>query len=123
MLITALLAVHVAGVSAQSLAIATDDGLVAPILKDCDSKSLAELSAACQRLIERAKASNPDALPPLRDEFKRTAELVKEAVETSPGASMSSGHDVDCNRCGAWAVFSVATKIPGPWDEVLPVTK
>ena len=41
-------------------------------------------------LIERAKASNPDALPPLRDEFKRTAELVKEAVETSPGASMSS---------------------------------
>jgi phage/plasmid-like protein (TIGR03299 family) len=41
-------------------------------------------------LIERAKAPNPDELPPLHEEFKRTAELVKEAVETSPGANMSS---------------------------------
>jgi phage/plasmid-like protein (TIGR03299 family) len=41
-------------------------------------------------LIERGKAANQDALPPLRDEFKRTAELVHEAVENSPGADMSS---------------------------------
>jgi hypothetical protein len=25
------------------------------------------------------------------------------------------GNDVDCDRCGAWAVFNAATKIPGPW--------
>jgi len=30
------------------------------------------------------------------------------------------GNDVDCDRCGSWGVFSVATKIAGPWDEVLP---
>ncbi len=30
------------------------------------------------------------------------------------------GNDVDCDRCGAWAVFAVAAKISGPWDEVLP---
>ena len=41
-------------------------------------------------LIERAKAGNSDDLPPLRDEFKRTAELVNDALHTSPGASMSS---------------------------------
>lgn len=28
------------------------------------------------------------------------------------------GNDVDCDRCGAWAVFAVAAKIPGPWDAV-----
>ncbi|MHC4552690.1 MAG: dihydrolipoamide acetyltransferase family protein [Planctomycetota bacterium] len=42
------------------LAIATDDGLVAPILKGCGGKSLAELSAACQALIEKAKAKKLD---------------------------------------------------------------
>jgi sulfatase maturation enzyme AslB (radical SAM superfamily) len=26
------------------------------------------------------------------------------------------GNDVDCNRCGAWGVFSMAAKMPGPWD-------
>ncbi len=26
------------------------------------------------------------------------------------------GNDVDCDRCGAWGVFSTACKIPGPWD-------
>tara|TARA_R110000868_G_scaffold42813_1_gene144365 strand:- start:2129 stop:3157 length:1029 start_codon:yes stop_codon:yes gene_type:complete len=41
-------------------------------------------------LIERAKAGNPNALPPMRDEFKRNAEAVREAVETSPGADLAS---------------------------------
>ena len=26
------------------------------------------------------------------------------------------GNDVDCDRCGAWGVFSAATKLAGPWD-------
>jgi MoaA/NifB/PqqE/SkfB family radical SAM enzyme len=26
------------------------------------------------------------------------------------------GNDVDCDRCGSWAVFASAAKIPGPWD-------
>jgi MoaA/NifB/PqqE/SkfB family radical SAM enzyme len=26
------------------------------------------------------------------------------------------GNDVDCDRCGSWAVFSAAAKLPGPWD-------
>lgn len=30
------------------------------------------------------------------------------------------GNDVDCDRCGAWAVFASAAKTPGPWDAVLP---
>ena len=30
------------------------------------------------------------------------------------------GNDVDCDLCGAWGVFAVAAKIPGPWDEVVP---
>ena len=30
------------------------------------------------------------------------------------------GNDVDCTRCGAWGVFALAAKMPGPWDEVLP---
>lgn len=38
------------------LAVATDDGLVAPILKDCGKKNLYELSAACAELVERAKS-------------------------------------------------------------------
>jgi phage/plasmid-like protein (TIGR03299 family) len=41
-------------------------------------------------LIERAKAGNPNALPPMRDEFKRNAEAVREAVEVSPGADLAS---------------------------------
>ena len=28
------------------------------------------------------------------------------------------GNDVDCDRCGAWGVFSTATKIKGPWDDL-----
>ncbi len=30
------------------------------------------------------------------------------------------GNDVDCDRCGAWAVFAVAAKISGPWDDIVP---
>lgn len=26
------------------------------------------------------------------------------------------GNDVDCSRCGAWGVFAMAAKMPGPWD-------
>lgn len=35
------------------LAVSTDEGLVAPIVKDCGSKTLRQLSAACRELIER----------------------------------------------------------------------
>lgn len=28
------------------------------------------------------------------------------------------GNDVNCDRCGAWGVFSTATKIKGPWEDV-----
>ena len=28
------------------------------------------------------------------------------------------GNDVDCDRCGSWGVFSVAAKIPGPWNQI-----
>lgn len=28
------------------------------------------------------------------------------------------GNDVDCDRCGAWAVFATAAKRAGPWDDV-----
>lgn len=38
------------------LAISTDEGLVAPILKDCGNKTLKELSAACSELVERTKS-------------------------------------------------------------------
>jgi len=26
------------------------------------------------------------------------------------------GNDVDCDRCGSWGVFSMATRLDGPWD-------
>jgi phage/plasmid-like protein (TIGR03299 family) len=41
-------------------------------------------------LIERAKADDLDTLPPLHQEFSNTADLVYQAVETSPGHDMSS---------------------------------
>jgi len=41
-------------------------------------------------LIERGKASSNDNLPALRDEFKRTALAVRDAIETSPGSDMAS---------------------------------
>ena len=43
-------------------------------------------------LVERGKAKENDlnVLPPLRDEFTHTAELVHDAVETSPGSQLSS---------------------------------
>jgi phage/plasmid-like protein (TIGR03299 family) len=42
-------------------------------------------------LVERGKmADNLNTLPPLRDEFKRTASNVMEAIEISPGASLTS---------------------------------
>ncbi len=64
--------------------------LASKTAKDFDvSNFIAELLQP-NLLIERAKAPNPDALPPLHQEFARTAELVHEAVETSPGASLSS---------------------------------
>ncbi len=28
------------------------------------------------------------------------------------------GNDVDCDRCGAWVVFWMASKMPGPWRDV-----
>jgi MoaA/NifB/PqqE/SkfB family radical SAM enzyme len=30
------------------------------------------------------------------------------------------GNDVDCDRCGGWAVFATAARMPGPWDALLP---
>lgn len=41
-------------------------------------------------LLERGKASNQNELPPLRDEFKRTALAVSEAYEVSPGSTLAS---------------------------------
>ena len=41
-------------------------------------------------LIERGKASSNDNLPALRDEFKRTALTVRDAIETSPGSTIVS---------------------------------
>ena len=41
-------------------------------------------------LIERAKSNNPEALPPLHEQFARTAVAVREAIETSPGADLKS---------------------------------
>jgi phage/plasmid-like protein (TIGR03299 family) len=41
-------------------------------------------------LLERGKATNISTLPPLRDELKRTASKVLEAIETSPGANLAS---------------------------------
>lgn len=29
------------------------------------------------------------------------------------------GNDVDCDRCGSWGVFSMAAKLPGPWDAAI----
>jgi len=39
------------------LAISTDDGLVAPIVKDCGKKSLMQIAVACKDLIERTRAN------------------------------------------------------------------
>jgi len=41
-------------------------------------------------LLERGKAANQNELPPLRDEFKRTALAVAEAYEVSPGSTLAS---------------------------------
>lgn len=41
-------------------------------------------------LLERGKAADQNKLPPLRDEFKRTALAVSEAYEVSPGSTMAS---------------------------------
>ena len=41
-------------------------------------------------LIERGKAADISKLPPLRDEFKRTAQMVRDAVDLSPGAGLES---------------------------------
>jgi hypothetical protein len=30
------------------------------------------------------------------------------------------GNNIDCNRCGAWGVFFSASRLNGPWDDVLP---
>jgi phage/plasmid-like protein (TIGR03299 family) len=43
-----------------------------------------------QLLVERGKAPDPEALPPLRDEFKNTAEMVHDAFSTSPGSELAS---------------------------------
>jgi len=31
------------------------------------------------------------------------------------------GNYVDCDRCGSWGVFAAAAKLPGPWDELMPL--
>tara|TARA_Y100000310_G_scaffold344528_1_gene457767 strand:+ start:2135 stop:3163 length:1029 start_codon:yes stop_codon:yes gene_type:complete len=41
-------------------------------------------------LVERGKTTEFSSLPPLRDELKRTASNVLEAIETSPGATLAS---------------------------------
>jgi len=41
-------------------------------------------------LIERGKSDSFESLPPLRDEFSRTAENVLDAIETSPGSQLKS---------------------------------
>ena len=41
-------------------------------------------------LIERGKSDSFENLPPLRDEFSRTAENVLDAIETSPGSQLKS---------------------------------
>ncbi len=56
-----------------------------------------------------------DNCPPLRTVMPL---YVKDEEFTSPFCC--HGNNVDCDRCGAWVVFSHAAKIPGPWDEVLP---
>lgn len=33
------------------------------------------------------------------------------------------GNNADCDRCGAWVVFSHAAKLAGPWDALVPPTK
>jgi MoaA/NifB/PqqE/SkfB family radical SAM enzyme len=33
------------------------------------------------------------------------------------------GNNADCDRCGGWVVFAHAAKLPGPWDEIVPVDK
>jgi phage/plasmid-like protein (TIGR03299 family) len=43
-----------------------------------------------QLLIERAKADNKEALPPLHEQFARTATAVRDAIATSPGADLKS---------------------------------
>jgi phage/plasmid-like protein (TIGR03299 family) len=43
-----------------------------------------------QLLIERAKADNQSALPPVEEQFARTAQGVWDAIETSPGAELKS---------------------------------
>lgn len=50
------------------------------------------IAEVCQPklLIERAKADNQAALPPIEEQFARTAQAVKAAVETSPGAELKS---------------------------------
>ncbi len=38
-------------------AISTDEGVVAPIIKDCGAKTLSEISQSCQDLVERAQSN------------------------------------------------------------------
>ncbi len=46
---------------------------------------------------------------------------VEKGAFTSPKCCY--GNNADCDRCGAWVVFSHANKLPGPWDAVVPPTK
>ena len=39
------------------MAVSTDDGVVAPVIKACGGKTLAEISRACREMIERARDS------------------------------------------------------------------
>jgi len=56
-------------------------------------------------LIERGKVSNVSSLPPLKDEFKKNAELVYDAVETSPGAKLVSA------RNSWWGALNAVTYV------------
>ena len=57
---------------------------------DAVQKFIAELFQP-NLLVERGKVADTlNTLPPLRDEFKRTASNVMEAIETSPGANLAS---------------------------------
>tara|TARA_R100000315_G_C5171834_1_gene99203 strand:- start:247 stop:696 length:450 start_codon:yes stop_codon:yes gene_type:complete len=65
------------------------------------------IAECCQPnlLIERAKQLNPDLLPDLRDEFKNTAQMVCEAVETSPG------HNLQSAKGTWWGVVNAVTYV------------
>ena len=65
------------------------------------------IAECCQPklLIERAKQLNLEVLPTLRDEFKNTAQMVSEAIETSPG------HELQSAKGTWWGVINAVTYV------------